>query len=188
MGLSIMFYIFNKDKQCISSCNAKPNLDDLATREEFAIEDSRYLNIYAVELRDSNTIFEKEIQRGEPPAVEYIQTKEEKVATIKKYYDVRFATLDKALIRRQLINGDITDLQKQYNQLNLEMIAKIKAVKCGSWSTGSENAEGWITGLATNELYGEYISLLDEVDNLNSDLDYYLDMEEMRREYDYFNE
>ncbi len=47
----------------------------------------------------------------------------------------------------------------------------------GSWSTGSENAEGWITGLATNELYGEYISLLDEVDNINSNLDYYLDME-----------
>lgn len=41
---------------------------------------------------------------------------------------------------------------------------------------------------AINELYGEYISLLDEVDNLNSNLDYYLDMEEMRREYDDFDE
>ena len=123
-----MFYIFNKDKQCISSCNAKPNLEDLATREEFVIEDSRHLNISAVELRDSNTIFEKEIQRVEPPVVEYIPTRTEKIANIKKYYDARFATLDQALIRRQLINGDITDLQEQYKQLNLEMLAKIKAV------------------------------------------------------------
>jgi hypothetical protein len=37
-------------------------------------------------------------------------------------------------------------------------------------------------------LYGEYILLLDEVDNLNSNLDYYLDIEEMRREYDDFDE
>ena len=65
----------------------------------------------------------------EPPVVEYIPTKEEKIAYIKKYYDERFATLDKALLRRQLINGDITDLQEQYKQLNLEMLAKIKAVK-----------------------------------------------------------
>ena len=123
-----MFYIFKKDKQCISSCNAKPNLEDLATREEFVIEDSRHLNISAVELRDSNIIFEKEMQRVEPPVVEYIPTRTEKIANIKKYYDARFSTLDKALIRRRLINGDITDLQEQYKQLNLEMLAKIKAV------------------------------------------------------------
>ena len=65
----------------------------------------------------------------EPPVVEYIPTKEEKIANIKKYYDARFATLDQALVRRRLINGDITDLQEQYKQLNLEMLAKIKAVK-----------------------------------------------------------
>ena len=124
-----MFYIFNKDKQCISSCNATPNVEDLATREEFAIEDSRHLNISAVELRDGNTIFEKEIQRVEPLAVESAPTKAEQIAFIKKYYDNQFATLDKALVRRQLINGDITDLQEQYNKLNTEMISKIKAVK-----------------------------------------------------------
>ena len=65
----------------------------------------------------------------EPPVVEYIPTRAEKIANIKKYYDARFATLDKALIRRQLINGDITDLQEQYKQLNIEMLAKVKAVK-----------------------------------------------------------
>lgn len=64
----------------------------------------------------------------EPPVVEYIPTRTEKIAYIKKYYDERFAKLDQALVRRRLINGDITDLQKQYNQLKLEMLAKIKAV------------------------------------------------------------
>ena len=64
----------------------------------------------------------------DPPVIEYIPTKAEKIAYIKKYYDERFAILDKALIRRRLINGDITDLQEQYKQLNLEMLAKIKAV------------------------------------------------------------
>ena len=61
--------------------------------------------------------------------IEYIPTKAEKIAYIKKYYDARFATLDKALVRRRLINGDITDLQEQYKQLNLEMLAKIKEVQ-----------------------------------------------------------
>ena len=63
------------------------------------------------------------------PVVEYIPTKAEKIAYIKKYYDEQFATLDKALVRRRLINGDITDLQEQYKKLNAEMIAKIKAVE-----------------------------------------------------------
>ena len=63
------------------------------------------------------------------PVIEYIPTKAEKIAYIKKYYDARFATLDQALVRRQLINGDITDLQEQFKQLNIEMLAKIKAVK-----------------------------------------------------------
>ena len=62
------------------------------------------------------------------PVIECIPTKEEKIAYIKKYYDERFATLDKAVVRRRLINGDITDLQEQFKQLNTEMVAKIKAV------------------------------------------------------------
>ena len=62
-----------------------------------------------------------------PPPKE--PTKAEKIAYIKKYYDEQFATLDQALIRRQLINSGITDLQAQYKQLNTEMLTKIKAVK-----------------------------------------------------------
>ena len=63
------------------------------------------------------------------PVIEYIPTKAEQIANIKKYYNARFATLDQAVVRRRLINGDITDLQEQYKLLNIEMVAKIKTVK-----------------------------------------------------------
>ena len=63
------------------------------------------------------------------PVTEYELSKAEKIADIKKYYDSRFETLEQMVLRRRLINGDITDLQDQYKKLNLEMLAKIKAVK-----------------------------------------------------------
>ena len=56
-------------------------------------------------------------------------TKAEQIAEIKNYYDKRFETLEQMLLRRRLINGDITDLQEQFKKLNQEMVLKIKAVK-----------------------------------------------------------
>lgn len=63
------------------------------------------------------------------PVTAYEPTKADKIADIKKYYDARFETLEQMVLRRRLINGDITDLQEQYKKLNMEMLAKIKAVK-----------------------------------------------------------
>lgn len=63
------------------------------------------------------------------PVIQYEPTKAEKIADIKKYYDSRFETLEQMVLRRRLINSDISDLQDQYKKLNLEMLAKIKAVK-----------------------------------------------------------
>lgn len=63
------------------------------------------------------------------PVTQYEPTKAEKIADIKKYYDSRFETLEQMVLRRRLINSDISDLQDQYKKLNLEMLAKIKAVK-----------------------------------------------------------
>ena len=63
------------------------------------------------------------------PVTPYEPTKADKIADIKKYYDARFETLEQMVLRRRLINGDISDLQDQYKKLNLEMLAKIKAVK-----------------------------------------------------------
>lgn len=63
------------------------------------------------------------------PVTQYEPTKAEKIADIKKYYDSRFETLEQMVLRRRLINCDISDLQDQYKKLNMEMLAKIKAVK-----------------------------------------------------------
>lgn len=59
----------------------------------------------------------------------YEPTKAEKIAEIKAYYDERFNTLEQMVLHRRLVNGNITDLQDQYKKLNIEMLAKIKAVK-----------------------------------------------------------
>ena len=56
-------------------------------------------------------------------------TKAEQVNQIKDYYNKRFDVLDSAVLRRQLSNADISDLQAQYKSLQAEMINKIKAVK-----------------------------------------------------------
>ena len=56
-------------------------------------------------------------------------TKAEKIAEIRNYYNKRFETLEQMVLRRRLINGDITDLQEQFKKLNQEMVLKIKAVK-----------------------------------------------------------
>lgn len=56
-------------------------------------------------------------------------TKAEQIAEIKNYYNGRFETLEQMLLRRRLVNGDITDLQEQFKKLNQEMVLKIKAVK-----------------------------------------------------------
>lgn len=63
------------------------------------------------------------------PVTEYIPTKAEQIASIKKYYDSRFETLDQALLRRRLANVPYDDLQAQFKKLNAEMVAKIKEVK-----------------------------------------------------------
>ena len=63
------------------------------------------------------------------PVTVYEPSKAEKIAEIKAYYDKRFKTLEQMVLRRRLINGDISDLQDQYKKLNAEMLAKIKAVK-----------------------------------------------------------
>ena len=63
----------------------------------------------------------------EPQAKE--PTKAEKIAEIRNYYNERFETLEQTLLRRRLINSDITDLQEQFKKLNQEMVLKIKAVK-----------------------------------------------------------
>lgn len=64
-----------------------------------------------------------------PPVVEYIPTKEEKINAIKAEYEPRFKTLEEAQ-RRLLIMGKPTNaISAQYIKLNSEMVARIKEVQ-----------------------------------------------------------
>ena len=125
-------HIVNDDGKRITSIV----IDILTTREK-ALEQAKSIAPDCVYIDGDDKMLDEFLagkiyvdgQFVDPPVIEYIPTKAEKIAYIKKYYDERFATLDKALVRRRLINGDITDLQEQCKQLNLEMVAKIKEIQ-----------------------------------------------------------
>lgn len=43
----MMFYIFNTENKCIGYCGAEPNLEDLASRNEYAVESEASYSIGA---------------------------------------------------------------------------------------------------------------------------------------------
>ena len=65
----------------------------------------------------------------EPPIVEYIPTKEEKINAIKAEYEPRFKTLEEAQRRLLLMGKPTTAISAQYIKLNGEMVARIKEVQ-----------------------------------------------------------
>lgn len=65
----------------------------------------------------------------EPPIVEYIPTKEEKINAIKAEYDQRFKTLEEAQRRLLLMGKPTNAISAQYIKLNSEMVARIKEVQ-----------------------------------------------------------
>ena len=64
-----------------------------------------------------------------PPVVEYIQTKEEKINVIKSEYEPRFKTLEEAQRRLLLMGKPTNAISAQYIKLNSEMVARIKEVQ-----------------------------------------------------------
>lgn len=64
-----------------------------------------------------------------PPVVEYIPTKEEKINVIKSEYEPRFKTLEEAQRRLLLMGKPTNAISAQYIKLNSEMVARIKEVK-----------------------------------------------------------
>lgn len=65
----------------------------------------------------------------EPPIVEYIPTKEEKINAIKAEYEPRFKTLEEAQRRLLLMGKPTNAISAQYIKLNNEMVARIKEVQ-----------------------------------------------------------
>lgn len=65
----------------------------------------------------------------DPPVVEYIPTKEEKINAIKAEYEPRFKTLEEAQRRLLLMGKPTNAISAQYIKLNSEMVERIKEVQ-----------------------------------------------------------
>ena len=64
-----------------------------------------------------------------PPVVEYIPTKSEKINAIKAEYEQRFKKLEEVQQRLLLMGKPTTAISTQYITLNDEMVARIKEVQ-----------------------------------------------------------
>ena len=64
-----------------------------------------------------------------PPIVEYLPTKEDKINAIKAEYEPRFKTLEEAQRRLLLMGKPTNAISAQYIKLNSEMVARIKEVQ-----------------------------------------------------------
>ena len=125
-----VFILNNKGERITSLCDNTLSREDIIAQAEHD-----YPTAQLVYSADGDAMLD-EFMKGklyvngqfvEAPVHEL--TKAGKIAEIRSYYNRRFETLDQALIRRRLANGDITDLQEQFKKLNQEMVLKIKAVK-----------------------------------------------------------
>ena len=65
----------------------------------------------------------------DPPVVEYIPTKEEKINAIKFEYEPRFKKLEVAQQKLMLMGKPTDTISNQYIKLNNEMVARIKEVQ-----------------------------------------------------------
>ena len=55
-----MYYIFDKDGKCIASCDGKPNMDDLATRDETAQERYEMFEISQIQLINGEIVMKQD--------------------------------------------------------------------------------------------------------------------------------
>lgn len=125
-----VFILNNKGERITSLCDNTLSRDEIMARAEHDYPNAQY--VYS----EDGDAWLDEFMQGkvyvdgkfvEPQVKE--PTKAEKIAEIRSYYNGRFETLEQMVLRRRLINGDITDLQEQFKKLNQEMVLKIKAVK-----------------------------------------------------------
>ena len=64
-----------------------------------------------------------------PPMIEYVPTKEDKINAIKAEYEPRFKVLEEAQRRLLLMGKPTTAISVQYIKLNDEMVTRIKGVR-----------------------------------------------------------
>ena len=66
-----MYYIFNSDGFCMSSCETEPNQCDLVSRGEIAIEDVNYFDITQIRFVDGNIQGKRISSTNEIPEIEH---------------------------------------------------------------------------------------------------------------------
>lgn len=64
-----------------------------------------------------------------PPMIEYVPTKEDKINAIKAEYEPRFKVLEEAQRRLLLMGKPTTAISAQYIKLNDEVVTRIKGVR-----------------------------------------------------------
>lgn len=64
-----------------------------------------------------------------PPMIEYVPTKEDKINAIKAEYEPRFKVLEEAQRRLLLMGKPTIAISAQYIKLNDEMVTRIKGVR-----------------------------------------------------------
>lgn len=125
-----VFILNDKGERITSLCDNTLSPDEIIAQAEHDYPNAQY--VYS----EDGDAWLDEFMKGkfyvdgkfvEPQVKE--PTKAEKIAEIRNYYNGRFGILEQMVLRRRLINGDITDLQEQFKKLNQEMVLKIKAVK-----------------------------------------------------------
>ena len=110
---------------------------DILTTSENALEQTESIAPNCVYIEGGDDMLDKFLdgkiyKNGtfvEPPVVEYIQTKEEKINAIKSEYEPRFKKLQEAQQKLMLMGKSTDTISTQYINLNNEMVSRIKGVQ-----------------------------------------------------------
>lgn len=130
-----MDYVFVLDEKGVrqTSYVVGVHADTLEETEQLARQTYPNANIVTGDSdMQSQFISGKAYVNGEfvdPPIVEYIPTKEDKINAIKAEYEPRYKTLEEAQRRLLLMGKPTTAISTQYIKLNSEMVARIKEVE-----------------------------------------------------------
>ena len=132
MGENKYIHIIDTDGKRITSI-----VIDILTTKEKALEQAKSIAPDCVYIEGGDDMLDEFIAGKiykndtfvEPPVVEYIQTKEEKINSIKAEYEQRFKKLEVAQQKLMLMGKPTDTIITQYNNLNNEMVARIKEVQ-----------------------------------------------------------
>jgi hypothetical protein len=116
-----MWYIFNSKRKIAATCNHKPNIEDIESRGEFAIESDLKIDISKVGLDENDQVIEIPL-----PGL----TKEEVLATLDNEYKCKFNDLNMAWVTAKISNDEelASEIASDREVLRTEYITKREAI------------------------------------------------------------